>query len=240
MAYEKRIYRHFGKSENLVNFEIKILHTDLYILAEKDLTEKAEESILKYRSQIEGYIRDNRMFLETLKPLSVAKDAPCIIRDMAEAGSKAGVGPMAAVAGAIAESVGSDLLNYTKEVIVENGGDIFIKSDKPRRIGLFTGNADIDRKLIIELQPSDKPQGICTSSGKIGPSLSFGNADAVTIIADRASVADAFATAVGNMIKTSTDIQKGIAFAKNNADIKGLLIVIDNNIGIWGKIKLAE
>ncbi|RLC36168.1 MAG: UPF0280 family protein, partial [Candidatus Nealsonbacteria bacterium] len=147
-----------------------------------------------------------------------------------------GVGPMAAVAGAIAEFVGKELSNYSSEVIVENGGDIFIKSDKIRKVSIFAGESPLSQKIIFEIKAQKNYIGICTSSGTVGPSLSFGKADAVTIISDSVSLADAAATAVGNIIKTKEDIDRGLSYAQKIQRVKGVVIIKDDKMGLWGDI----
>lgn len=239
MVYEKRLYRYYGKTDDLSSFEVKILQTDLYILAEKDLSGVAEASIIKHRGQIESYCIRNRKFADALKPCKLDKDAPRIVKDMADAAKKAGVGPMAAVAGVIAEYVGKDLLEYSGQVIIENGGDIFIKSSKQRKIGLYTGNKSIDEKLVLRIKPAESPHGICSSSGKIGHSLSFGNADTVVIMSPDTPLADAAATATGNIIRTSKDIQRGIDFAKSIDGITAVMIVMEGMIGMWGDVEIS-
>ena len=182
MIYRERFYRDWVRSQGLVTFQVKVKETDLCISAEKNLLEEANNSVIKYRKQIEDYINDNPVFEIALQPVDIEKDSPSIVREMAEAAEKCDVGPMAAVAGAMAEYVGKDLLAYSSEIIVENGGDIFIKTNKQRRIGIFAGQSPLSGKISIAIEPKDTPVGVCTSSGTVGPSFSFGKADAVVII----------------------------------------------------------
>ena len=135
--YKERSYRQWVKSDGLVTFEVKELETDLLISARKDLEKRARESILNYRQDIHSYIKKHGDFFTSLEPLDVDGDAPKIVQAMARAARKAGVGPMAAVAGAVAEFVGRDLLPYSDEVIVENGGDIFLRTGVKRVIGVY-------------------------------------------------------------------------------------------------------
>ena len=123
-----RAYRHWVKDEGLISFNVVVKETDLYIRASSNLRSKAYKLVLKYRSMLEEYIKRNPPFLTSLEPLTVGEDAPLIVKEMARSASRVGVGPMAAVAGAIAEFVGNDLLAFSPQVIVENGGDIFLKS----------------------------------------------------------------------------------------------------------------
>lgn len=238
--YKERKYRQWVKSEGLVTFEVKELETDLLISASKDLEKQARESVLNYREDIRSYIAKNRDFLTSLEPVEVTGDAPEIVKAMADAGKRASVGPMAAVSGAVAEFVGRDLLAYTDEVIVENGGDIFIKTKVKRVLGIYAGeNSPFSGKLALEIAPSDKGLGVCTSSGTVSHSLSFGKADAALIVSADTALADAVATAVGNIVKDKDCIEKGIDFARSIDAIKGALIIVDDKLGSWGEIKLV-
>ncbi|MFA5256023.1 MAG: UPF0280 family protein [Candidatus Omnitrophota bacterium] len=239
--YKERSYRQWVKSEGLVTFEVKELETDLLISAGKNLENKAREFVLNYREEIRSYVEKNRDFFTALKPVDVGACAPGIVRAMANAGRKASVGPMAAVAGAIAEFVGRDLLTYTDEVIVENGGDIFIKTKANRILGIYAGeNSPFSGKLALEISPSDKGLGICTSSGTVSHSLSFGKADAAVILSDDTALADAAATAMGNIVKNEDCIEKGIEFAKSVDAVRGALVIVGDKLGSWGNIKLVK
>ncbi|MCX7912758.1 MAG: UPF0280 family protein, partial [Dehalococcoidales bacterium] len=137
--YQPRTYRNWVDGNDLIGFTVVEQETDLFIRATSNLQKKARRLVLKYRGQIEQYARNSYEFLTSLVPVEVPKNSPRIVREMGEASRKAGVGPMAAVAGAIAEYVGRELLPLSSEVIVENGGDIFMKVDRKRVIGIFAG-----------------------------------------------------------------------------------------------------
>ena len=238
--FKERTYRRWVGSDDLVSFEVKEKETDLYILAGKNLETKAREAVLIYRADIERYILKNPEFYTALAPMNIEKDSPRIVQVMAQAASKAGVGPMAAVAGAVAEFVGRDLLAFSDQVIIENGGDIFLKTSRKRVMGIYAGErSPFTGRLAIEIVPSDNGLGVCTSSGTVSHSLSFGNADAALIIADDAALADAAATAAGNAIKSADDIEKGIGLAKSIEGVKGVLIIAGDKMGSWGEIKLV-
>jgi hypothetical protein len=147
---------------------------------------------------------------------------------------------MAAVAGAMAESVSKDLLKLSKEVIVENGGDIYLTTSKERTIGIYAGDSPISLKVGIVISPEETPLGVCTSSGKVGPSLSFGKADAVCILAKSSALADAAATAVGNVVREKKDISLGLGRAREIEGILGTLIIVEEKMGIWGRIQLTR
>ncbi|GBC60385.1 thiamine biosynthesis protein ApbE [Desulfonema ishimotonii] len=139
--HQKRTYRNLIDSGRRAFFNVTVKETDLYIHAPQTPENTARDLVLKYRGYIEAYIRQYPEFASTLTPWHISGPAPAIIRDMADAGQKAGVGPMAAVAGAMSEYVGRDLLERSREVIVENGGDVFVKADAPTTIALFAGNS---------------------------------------------------------------------------------------------------
>lgn len=226
--------------DNLVSFEVIVKETDLYIRAEKDLSAEALAAVNEYRGQLENYILQNPLFLHSLEPLPVEEAAPLIVRLMAEAGKAAGVGPMAAVAGTIAELVGMKLLDQSAEVIVENGGDIFIKTRKKRLVGIYAGDSPFTGKVAVEIGPSKRPLGICTSSGTVGHSLSLGLADAAIVVSKSAALADAAATAVGNMVKSQQDIPVALERGKAIKGVDGLLVIAGDRMGAWGDIRLAE
>ena len=140
----------------------------------------------------------------------------------------------------MAEFVGKDILAYSDEVIVENGGDIFLKTGVKRVVGVYAGeNSPFTGKLAIEVSADEEGLGICTSSGTVSHSLSFGKADAVLIISRDAALADAAATAAGNIVKSKDRIENGINLAKSIDGVKGVLILMDDKMGSWGDIKLV-
>lgn len=163
-----------------------------------------------------------------------------MVKAMVESTTKVGIGPMASVAGAIAEFVAQELLEFSPEVIVENGGDIYLKSLKKRLIGIYAGSSPLSGKIGLEINPKDTPLGICTSSGTVGHSLSYGKADAVIALSKSATLADAAATAIGNLIKEPSDIQSGIEFAQEIRGLKGAVIIIADKMGLWGEVKICQ
>jgi hypothetical protein len=239
MVYEERAYRNYVKADNLVKFEVIEKETDLLILADNILYEKALAFTLKYRSELEKYIASDPQFAKTLSPHRVRLDAPPIARAMAWAARKAKVGPMAAVAGAMAEFVGKELLAYSLEVIVENGGDIFMKINSTRRVGIFAGKSPFSEKIALEVEPRRGAFSVCTSSGTVGHSLSFGKADAVVVISENSSLADAAATAIGNVVKEVSDIDAGLTVARKIKGLDGVLIIKDDQLGALGKVKIV-
>ncbi len=237
--YQIRTYRHWVEGQDLLNFTVKISESDLFIRADKQLYSQARECLQYQRQLIKDYIQNNPEFVSALEPYAIKGAAPDIVQEMVQAAFSAGVGPMAAVAGALAEYVGKELLKYAREVIVENGGDIFMSTRRVRKVGIFAGESCYNGKLALEITPGDK-WGICTSSGRVGPSLSFGRADAAIVVCDSAILADAWATRLGNMVKLASDIEKTLDFVKKMSVIKGAVIIVGDKIGAWGDIKLIK
>lgn len=238
--HEKRTYRNLVKTDDLVKFEVMVKETDLLVRAERDLSKETRESILKYRHQLETYIAVKPEFQKSLIPLKDDPYAPEIVQEMIQASRFAHVGPMAAVAGAMAESVSKDLLKLSKEVIVENGGDIYLATSKERTVGIYAGDSPLSLKIGIVIKPEETPLGVCTSSGTVGPSLSLGKANAVCIIAKSSALADAAATAVGNIVKEKREIELGLKRGKEITGVLGALIIMGDKMGVWGNIKLTQ
>lgn len=217
----ERIYRNSFEGDNLVYFNVCNLQTDLKIGLNLNLKKLAEETVGKYRSQIEKYISFHPEFCDSLIPIEATIDAPQIIKRMCESSQKANVGPMASVAGAISEMLGKNL-EYSDEVIVENGGDIFMKSNTIRKVGIYESSGLFSGSLGIEVDSIDDSIGICTSSGTLGHSLSFGQSDAVTIISKDTFLADSVATATGNRVLSSEDINDALRYAMSINEIEVL------------------
>ena len=238
--YEERTYRNQVYSEQAqASFQVVVKETDLFIRAGRDLADMAREFVLHHRGLLETYIRQHAGFAETLAPWDVRGPSPRIVREMASAGQQAGVGPMAAVAGAIAECVGKDLLDHTSDVIVENGGDLFIKSRQPVTIGIFANQSPLSLRIGLRVDASKKPMAVCTSSGTVGHSLSMGVADAVCILSASCPLADAAATAVGNHVQTAGDIHKAIKIGKKIKGVEGIIIIVKDKIGMWGDLEIV-
>ena len=239
-TFKKRSYRGWVREKDLIRTVLTVRETDLQILSDKPLDQAATKlKIIKLRGDIESYIQKDRRFLTSLKPIPVELTAKPIIRSMAKAACAANVGPMAAVAGAIAQHLGKYLLNKgMEEVIIENGGDIFLRSQKVRYVSIYAGKSRaLNNKLFLKIKPQARNIGICASSGTVGHSLSFGKADALVITAKNASLADAAATACANLIQSKADFGKAIKLARRIRGITGIIIIINNNMACWGKIE---
>ena len=233
-------YRKGVNARNLISFRVVVKETDLLISASCDLVKKAKDIVYNYRRQLEDYIKDNPDFFSTLLPYPQDLFAPIIVKQMISSTRKFGIGPMAAVAGAMAEFVGEELLNYSEEIIVENGGDIFLKTRNPVTVSIFAGKSKFNKKLGIAMHAEQMPAGICTSSSTIGHSLSLGNADAVCIVAESSSIADAAATALGNRITGTLRLNKEIELIKDYKEIRGGVVIVGNAMATWGDIELTN
>jgi ApbE superfamily uncharacterized protein (UPF0280 family) len=237
--HEPRFYRHWIKDSGLISFNIVLEQTDLYIRSRRNLKDKALNSVLKHRGSLEAYIGRHPLFLTTLDSYEAEAEAPAIVREMARVSQLAGVGPMAAVAGAIAEAVGRDLLAFSPEIIVENGGDIFLKISKKRLVGIYAGQSAFTKKIALEITPGETPLGIGTSSGTVGHSLSLGSADAVIALSSSAALADAAATALGNIVKVADDIPEAIERAQIIEGLRGVVIIVGDQMSVWGMVKIV-
>jgi uncharacterized protein len=237
---EPRFYRHWIKDDDLVSFEVVVEQTDLCIRSRRNLKDKALDSVLRNRGPLESYIGRHPLFLTTLDPYQAESEAPAIVKEMARVSQLTGVGPMAAVAGAIAEAVGRDLLAFSPEVIVENGGDIFMKISKRRLVGIYAGQSSFTKKIALEIMPRETPLGVCTSSGTVGHSLSLGSADAVIVLSSSTGLADAAATALGNLVRAADDIPQAIERARSIEGLRGLVVIVGDKMGIWGKVRLVS
>jgi ApbE superfamily uncharacterized protein (UPF0280 family) len=238
MQYLERTYRHNILKNYLISYQVTVRETDLFISSDIDLKQTALHAMHRHRAHLEAYIAGHPEFLGSLTPLKMDDLAPEIVREMLKVAHSAGVGPMAAVAGAMAQFVGRDLLSLTPNVIVENGGDIFLKCKDNIKIGIFAGESPLSNRLAIRVGPEEMPIGICTSSATVGPSLSLGRADAVCVRSSSAALADAAATAVGNRVKTKKDIKKALAFGSQINDVRGILIILGDELGVWGEMEL--
>jgi ApbE superfamily uncharacterized protein (UPF0280 family) len=237
--YSDRFYRRWQNPEGLVSFSVQYRETDLMVYAEKDLTEKTLSLVKKYRSQVEETIAENPDFQTSLSPIEVATSYEMIAK-MLDKSRLAGVGPMAGVAGALAEFVGRDLLELTDEIIIENGGDIFIRSLKDRTVLVYAGeDSPFKDKVRLVLKGREAPFGVCASSRTIGHSKSFGNTDAVVVIASSAITADVFATALGNRVKGPSDLGSAIECVQGFPDVSGALIMIGEKMAVSGEIQLV-
>jgi uncharacterized protein len=238
-VYEPRTYRNLSDTDRFKTFRVVVETSDLYVKALASLEVETEKLIREGRAQIEWAIARRREFLTSLEPVEEDPgDSPLVLK-MIRAGKKAGTGPMAAVAGAVAEYVGYGLLTSSPELIIENGGDIFLKVADSVVVGLFAGSSPFNRRIGIRIESTPIPMGVCTSSATVGPSLSLGKADAATIVSRDVALADAMASALGNRVRESADLKSAVEWAVTVPGVDGALAVLGDKIAASGDIELV-
>ncbi len=236
----RRVYREGLKTAGLTSFVVSEGETDLYVVATADLTAEVSQAISLYRSHITNYLALDPDFARSLEPLAAATDAPEIIKHMCRAARLTGVGPMAAVAGAIAHYVANDIMTISEELIIENGGDIFINSNEDRLVQIYAGGSPLSNKVALRLRADDLPLGVCTSSGTVGHSLSFGQADAAVVVARDTVLADAAATKLGNLINSREDIETSLEQIMTIEGVLGALVIFQDHLGLIGELELVK
>jgi len=242
--FANRLYRIGRGGRDLKAFTVTVKETNLFIQAEEDLTRQATDAVLSIRGNIESYIESRPEFAASLNPIGADPYAPAVVKEMIEDSRRAGTGPMAAVAGSIAEFVARTLSDRGDgkrgEVIVENGGDVFMVTGGERVVGLY--GSDILLGLGIKIPAADSGRagvGISSSSALLGESLSLGRCELATVVAKRGALSDATATALGNMVKSERDIERSLEEILYIPDVVGGVVVIDGRMGIKGDIELV-
>lgn len=238
MVWEPRTYRHVVDASGLVASAVTLGETDLQVLTRRDLSDDALRTVEILRYDLQRYLALHPRFAESYVPVAVEADAPEMVRAMATAAEAAGCGPMAAVAGAIAERVARALEPSSAEVIVENGGDIFLIGHAPRRVLLVAGDSPLSGRVVLALDADACPVAVCTSSGKVGHSVSLGSAHAATVIATDGALADAVATALGNRVHGQDDLERALAWACGVPGIRGAVVIAGDAIGARGDVRL--
>jgi uncharacterized protein len=234
--YQPRTYRSRMQSPDLVSFRVCVAETDLMISARQDLSARGFEVVRDARRQIEQEIALDRRFLTSLEPLPTRAGCEPLAREMYEAAQQIGVGPMAAVAGAVAEYVARALLAESAEIVVENGGDNYIISEHKRLVGIDAGGSPLSGKVGLQIPPGSL--GICTSSGTVGHSLSFGKTDAALIIAENGALADAAASGLGNRVSRAEDVPAALDWAQTVPGVRQALVILGDVLGVWGEFEL--
>ncbi len=231
-AYRRRV------ASPLASWRTVYQETELYICAETPLEKQARDAVAALRRELDAYIARHRDFLTSLSPIEPLPGAPEAAAAMCRAGAAAGVGPMAAVAGAFAARVGEILLKRSPRVIVENGGDVWMKTGGVSNVAVYAGNSPLSMKIGIAVDAA-QPISVCTSSGTVGPSLSFGKADAAVVIARDACLADACATRLGNEVKTAGDIAAAVELVCGINGVVGALAIVGETCGAAGAVRLV-
>ena len=241
MEYRERSYRSRFSNDERRWFCVKFLESDLWIGVDSGSYRASMEGdtyamLVDLRRQMDAYLLMDPQYKTALTPYDAGLEAPAILKEMSRVSHKTGIGPMSAVAGAVAKKVAEFL--GTKEVIVENGGDIYAQAASDMDISVFAGQSPLSEKIGLHIPAADFPLGICTSSGTVGPSLSLGRADAVMIVCKDVLLADSYATAMANRIKTVNDLQSVIDRISDLPDILGAIAVKDDRMAITGCYEL--
>lgn len=242
MEYKERSYRSRFSNDGRRWFCVKFLESDLWIGVDSGSYRASMEEeevyafLVDLRRQMDAYLLMDPAYKAALTPYDAGLEAPDILKEMSRVSHKTGIGPMSAVAGAVAKHV-ADFLG-TKEVIVENGGDIYAKAGSDMDISVFAGQSPLSEKVGLHIPAAAFPCGICTSSGTVGPSLSLGRADAMMIVCQDVLLADSYATAMANRIKTVSDLQPVIEQIQNIPEILGALAVKDDRLAVTGQYEL--
>jgi len=237
--YQERAYRNLIDFPKLIPYKVVVKETDLMVYTATKLEAETRELVLEHRGYVEAFIKSHPDFANALIPWQFDGPAPGIIVNMIKAAWNAGVGPMAAIAGAVAEQVGHGLLKLTDQVIIENGGDVFIKTNSSVTVGIFAGKSPLSLRIGIRLNNRSRPEAVCTSSGTIGHSLSRGKADAVCVVADSCPIADAAATSIGNLIDSPADIDNAITTGRRIGKLSGIVVIVGEKIGMWGDLEVV-
>lgn len=239
MKYAERQYRDFAASDRWTAFRVRVETTDLYIRADRDRTDEALAAVRRLREDLRRHIERQNEFMTAFDPVDELADVPPIVTAMYRASRAAGVGPMAAVAGAMAEFVGRDLRAYGGDVVVENGGDLWLAVAEPVTVQVYTTNIWFRDRLAIRIAPEETPCGVATSSATIGPSISLGRADAATVVAADAALADALATAAGNRVRGEDDLAAAVDLAVERG-ARGALAVFRDRLALRGELTLTQ
>ncbi len=175
-----------------------------HILLKTDIPVNLNEFVLKQRSIIRDEINKNPVFNGYEKV--ALNDEQRILELMTRASQISNIGPMSAVAGSMSQICLEYLEKYdTKYSIIENGGDIALKTNKESILSIYAGKSPFSNSTGLKLKAKKNGYGICTSSGTVGPSKSFGKTDATIVLSSEASIADSLATAIGNYGNGSDD-----------------------------------
>lgn len=235
-----RFYREaVSRRQGEVSFQAAVGESDLWVTARESLAGPIADHLHEIRGQIQSFAVMHPEFLKSLVPVSVPAAAPAIVRAMADAGQACGVGPMAAVAGAVAQSVADCFVGKSPDILVENGGDLFLHSTRERTVALLA-EPESGANIGLSIAADEFPLALCSSSGKVGHSISLGRGDLVTVRAAFGALADAAATALANLIEQDRDVGRVVEQAKawEPQGIQGVFAQSGKKIAVWGKMEL--
>ncbi len=221
-------------------FQVVVEQTDLWIVARRDLAAEISAFVHEIRTGLKNHLLLDPDFAASLVPVDAPDQAPDLVRRMARAARACGVGPMAAVAGAIAQAVADRFVPLSPDILVENGGDIFMHSTTARTVGLLARPVEGVR-LGLRIPADRFPLAVCTSSGRVGHSLSLGRADMVAVLARDGALSDAAATALANLLATERDLEPMLAQARRlfRTGVTGVFAQVGESVGAVGDLELV-
>ncbi|MFA6845018.1 MAG: UPF0280 family protein [Sphaerochaetaceae bacterium] len=245
--FQERTYRRGMLGEKFGTFSFSIQESDLFVgytpkTREMDLVMKeARRKTMQLRNQILNY--PDRRFLSSFIPLdNPIPSGHSLINTMILASGEAKVGPMASVAGAIAQEVGVHLKRKCglQEIVIENGGDLYLDVKEPILVKLLAPGSGFSGHVAIRIKAEDCPLGVCTSSGKTGPSFSFGRADAVMVACHDSALSDAYATAFCNQVTDETQVDVVIKRISHKEKIISALVVCNERLALYGRLEVEK
>ncbi len=219
-------------------FQLVMAESDLQVIAKHNLASDMLTTLGQLRSQISAWMQLYPEFRSSLEPLPIPNTAPEIILRMYAGAQKAGVGPFAAVAGTLAQMLAEAHIHQSPELIVENGGDTYLFSQKERVVALLA-DPQSTASIGLNLHKEDFPLALCASSATIGHSLSLGKGELAVVRAKDASLADALATALGNRLRSAKDVNIALEYGQNIEGVDGIFVQCDEAIGVWGAMELV-
>ncbi len=242
---EPRDYRCHVRSA-LTLQRLVVGETDLAIhlppgLWDAALEKELRDRLVEQRSLLLRYLAADPAFAATHQPYLPGPSAPPTAQHMAAVAAVAGVGPMAAVAGMFAALAGEVLAKYSRDVIIENGGDIYLDGEEDRIVAVYAGRSSpFSGRLGVRIKQALLPCGICTSSGTLGSSFSYGVADAAMVVAADPALADAVATASGNLVHCAADVGAACQYAMAVPGVCAALILCGEAMSAAGELELLS
>ncbi|MEA2016562.1 MAG: UPF0280 family protein [Actinomycetota bacterium] len=236
---DKSVYRSSIRHREKYNWRVIYKYSDLLISCDKDISGRVKKLLLEIYDLLESFIDRKPSFQKSLSPVKIEKDYPSIVKKMCRKAALFNVGPMATVAGAVCDYIASGLREKCGRLIIENGGDVYIRSSRDFNVGVYLKDTNFKDKIYLKIRSEDTPCGLCSSSGNFGHSLSMGSVGIVVVLSRSTISADGAATSIANRIEKSSDINGVMEQYSRIKELGGLLIVKDGNIGIWGDIELS-
>ncbi len=238
-SWQRNYRTHYVNRNGEVSFQLVVEESDIQVVAQKNLVNPMLSLLRELRTHIKSWQILHGNFQTALMPLPVPEQAPEVVRRMYQGAMQAGVGPFATVAGTIAQMLAEGFADISPDLIVENGGDIYLYSQSPRVVALLAdpkGGASLG----LQLEVQDFPLALCASSATIGHSLSLGCGDLAVVRSRDGSLADAVATALGNRLKDAASVELAIEFAQSIDGVDGVFVQCNDAIGVWGNMVLTQ